>query len=84
MAHFAELDNENKVLQVIVVANYECLDQDGKENEILGTTFCHRLLGGRWIQTSYNATTRGRFASIGDLYDETNDVFVSPVYPVSE
>jgi hypothetical protein len=35
-------------------------------------------LGGRWIQTSYNANIRGKFAGIGDTYDEANDVFVSP------
>jgi hypothetical protein len=77
MAHFAELDNDNLVLRVIVVSNDECIDQDGNENEVLGTTYCHRLLGGRWVQTSYNAKMRGQYAGIGDLYDEATDLFMT-------
>lgn len=77
MAHFAQLDENNTVLRVIVVNNGDCLDADGQESEAVGTTFCESLLGGRWVQTSYNANFRGKYAGIGDLYDSVADEFVS-------
>lgn len=77
MAHFAELDNTNTVLRVIVVSDDDCKDQDGNENEAIGALFCHRLLGGRWVQTSYNARIRGQYAGIGDIYDPVADEFVT-------
>lgn len=78
MAHFAQIDSKNIVQQVIVVSDDDCLDQDGNENEAIGALFCHNLLGGRWIQTSYNGNIRGCYAGIGFWYDEINDVFVPP------
>jgi len=78
MAHFAELSENNTVLRVIVVANEDNQDQDGKENEVIGAKYCHDLLGGRWIQTSYNGNMRGRFAGIGYLYDPIKDEFIEP------
>lgn len=77
MAHFAELDNENKVLRVIVVNNLQLL-VDGIESEQKGIDFCVSLLGGRWIQTSYNNNFRGKYASIGDIYDLDKDIFIRP------
>lgn len=79
MAHFAQLDENNIVTQVIVVSNNDCLDQYGIENETIGALFCHNLLGGRWVQTSYNGNIRGIYAGIGYWYDETNDLFVAPI-----
>jgi hypothetical protein len=81
MAHFAQLDESNIVTQVIVVHNNELLS-NGVESEARGVDFCQTLLGGRWIQTSYNGTIRGKFAAIGDTYDETNNVFTSPIVEV--
>ena len=79
MAHFAELDENNVVLQVIVVHNNELMDTDGTENEAKGVQFCNSLFGhNNWIQTSYNANMRKQFAGIGYTYDDVNDVFVSP------
>jgi hypothetical protein len=78
MAHFAELDKNNTVKQVIVVHNNELLDENGNESEQKGIDFCVNLLGGAWIQTSYNANFRGNFAGIGSLYDPVNDVFITP------
>jgi hypothetical protein len=75
MAHFAELDETNTVIRVIVVHNNELLD-NGVESEQKGIDFCHNLLGGRWIQTSYNGTFRGRFCGTGDFYDQALDEFV--------
>jgi hypothetical protein len=79
MAHFAEIDNNNIVLRVIVVNNEDCLDQYNNESEIVGAAFCHKLLGGRWIQTSYNANIRGKYASPNDTYDSIQDIFINPI-----
>lgn len=76
MAHFAEVNPNNVVQRVIVVANENCLDSDGNESEVVGAAFCERLLGGRWLQTSYNGRIRGTYAGIGYTYDPSADVFV--------
>lgn len=78
MAHFAELDENNIVLRVIVLHNNECKDQDGNENEAIGALFCHNLLGGRWKQTSYNSRIRKNYAGLNYKYDEQRDAFISP------
>ena len=78
MAHFTEIDETNPVLRVIVVADSDCLDQYGEEAEAIGALFCHRLLGGRWLQTSYNGRIRAKYAAIGDTYAESVDQFTSP------
>jgi hypothetical protein len=67
MAHWAEIDANNIVLRVTVGDNNEPDE---------GYQWLVDNLGGRWIKTSYNATIRGKFAGIGDTYDEVNDVFV--------
>lgn len=79
MAHFAQLDDNNIVTQVIVVANEELL-LDGVENETKGILFCKSLLGEdtRWVQTSYNSTIRKNYAGIGFTYDPVNDYFFAP------
>lgn len=86
MAHFARLDTDNKITQVVVISNLECLDQDGKESEEVGVAFCKTLYGAdsRWVQTSYSAKIRGKYAGPGDIYDDVNDVFVSPDPVVTE
>jgi hypothetical protein len=76
MAHFAQLNDENVVTQVIVVANAELID-NGVESETKGIAFCESLLGGRWVQTSYSGSIRKRFAGIGYRYEADADVFVS-------
>lgn len=78
MAHFAQLDENNKVLQVIVVHNAELLDESGNESEQKGIDFCVNLLGGRWIQTSYNGNIRKNYAGIDYIYDPIRDAFISP------
>ena len=79
MAHFAQLDSNNKVLQVIVVANEELLFE-GVENETQGVIFCRSLFGGdtNWRQTSYNGNIRKNYAGVGYTYDETLDAFYAP------
>lgn len=80
MAHFAELDENNIVLRVIVVSNEQIKDQWGREREVIGVAFCQSLFGveTRWVQTSYNGSFRGKFAGAGDLYDPIADVFLTP------
>ena len=79
MAHFAQLDENNVVTQVIVVANDELL-LDGVENETKGIMFCKSLLGEdtRWVQTSYNGNIRKNYAGIGYTYDPVADHFFAP------
>jgi len=79
MAHFAELDENNVVKQVIVVHNNELIDSEGNENEAKGVQFCNSLFGHTsWVQTSYNNNMRKQFAGTGFTYDDINDVFVEP------
>ncbi len=78
MAHFAQLNEENLVTQVIVVANQDTADKDGVENEAIGIAFCTSLLGGNWKQTSYNGKIRKNYAGIGYKYDATLDAFIPP------
>ena len=78
MAHFAQLNEENIVLQVIVVSNQDTADKDGVEDEAIGAAFCNNLLGGRWIQTSYNGNIRKNYAGIGYKYDADLDAFIPP------
>ena len=78
MAHFAELDENNVVLRVIVVANADTADGDGNEVEAIGAGFCDDLLGGTWKQTSYNNNIRRRFAGKGYTYDADRDAFITP------
>ena len=79
MAHFAKIDENNVVTQVIVVDNKDITDPfTGQEDEILGIAFCKKLLGGNWVQTSYNNNLRVRYAGIGYTYNKALDAFVPP------
>ena len=78
MAHFAELDSNNVVLRVVVVANKDTSDASGVEKESIGEAFCERLFGGNWVQTSYNGNFRKRYAGIGYKYDAGRDAFITP------
>jgi hypothetical protein len=78
MAHFAELDENNVVKRVIVVANADTADANGNEVESIGVAFCQKLLGGNWKQTSYNGNMRKNYAGIGYAYRADIDAFVAP------
>lgn len=71
MAHWAELDDNNVVLRVLVGDNN---DPNGDE----GYQWLLDNLGGRWVKTSYNASIRKNFAGIGYTYDEALDAFIPP------
>lgn len=71
MSHWAEIDNENKVIRVVVGDNN---DPNGDE----GYQWLLDNLGGTWIKTSYNGNIRKRFAGVGYIYDEQRDAFLEP------
>tara|TARA_R110000796_G_scaffold251414_1_gene382723 strand:+ start:483 stop:905 length:423 start_codon:yes stop_codon:yes gene_type:complete len=81
MAHFAQIDSDSIVTQVIVVADSDAAKDASQSwstwNEAGGIAFCRSLLGAdtNWVQTSYNNNIRFRYAGIGMKYDSTNDVF---------
>ena len=77
MAHFAKVLN-NLVTQVVVVDNKDILDAGGVESEEVGAKFCADLLGGTWVQTSYNGNIRKNFAFTDAVYDEARDAFIQP------
>lgn len=77
MAHWAELDENNIVIRVTVGDNN---DPNGDE----GHKWLVDNLGGTWIQTSFNANIRGKFAGIGDTYDQELDIFVAPYVEPTE
>ncbi len=75
MAHFALVDNTNIVREVIVIANDDCGNLDFPESEPVGQAFIASLgFTGEWLQTSYHANFRGKYAGIGDTWDGTNFV----------
>ena len=78
MAHFAQLDANNVVTQVIVVGNSDTADANGVEKEHIGAAFCEKLFGGNWKQTSYNGSIRKNYAGIGYTYNADIDAFVPP------
>lgn len=71
MAHFAEIDSNNKVLRVLVVHN----DLEHRGAEFLSKDLG---LGGVWLQTSYNGNIRKNYAGIGYTYDSVRDAFIAP------
>ena len=77
MSHFAKIDENNVVTQVIVV-DKDTADAFGVEKEYIGAAFCERLLGGTWKQTSYNANFRKNYAGIGYTFDAARDAFIPP------
>ena len=78
MAHFAAIDENNTVTQVIVVDNKDTSDAAGVEKEHIGAAFCEKLFGGTWKQTSYNGNFRKNYAGIGYTYNADIDAFVPP------
>ena len=89
MAHFAKIGLNSKVLAVHVVADKDCLNGDGIEDEEVGRQFLERIHHYPfWIQTSYNTkggihrsgdnskALRGNYAGIGMTYDEDNNIFI--------
>jgi hypothetical protein len=80
MAHFAQLDKYNNVVQVIVVNNEDILDSNNNESEEVGINFCKSIFGADtiWKQTSYNNTFRYNYAILNGYYDPNADAFIAP------
>ena len=90
MAHFAELDESNNVINVVVVADKDTAEVPnnsidgfrnvkGREVESIGIDFLESVFGHRrFVQTSYNNKMRKQYASVGDTYDAAKDKFVRP------
>ena len=87
MAHYAKLGANNKVIAVHVVADKDCLNADGIEDEEVGRQFLERIHSWPlWKKTSYNTFNnthrlggtpfRGNYAGMGMTYDEDNDIFI--------
>ena len=82
MAHFAELNNSNEVLRVVVISNDD-VDSHGGELSSEAETFVasivpHSTDGTAWKQTSYNDNFRKQYAGIGDTFDTSKDKFIKP------
>lgn len=71
MAHWAEIDENNTVLRVVVTDNNDPAGDEGYQWLIDN-------LGGAWIKTSYNANIRKNYAGIGFTYDTERDAFIPP------
>lgn len=80
MAHFAQLDENNVVLQVVVVNNEDVGNLEFPESEPLGVAFLQQLFGAEtiWKQTSYNHKFRNNYAIITGTYHPELDAFVNP------
>lgn len=83
MAHFVKIEN-GIVVDTVVVANEDCGGCDFPESEPIGKGFLASIgLTGEWLQTSYHANFRGRYAGIGFSYDPVLDEFFEPVDPLT-
>ena len=83
MAHFARIE-DGVVREIVVLKNEVIATSAGNDSETKGKKFLQGLLGAdtEWVQTSYSAAFRGKYAGIGDLWDGTN--FTSPEPPPAE
>ena len=69
MSHWAEIDESNKVIRVLVGDNNEPDEGEAFMNS----------LGGTWVKTSYNGTIRYNYAGVGYEYDPIDDAFIAPI-----
>ena len=77
MAHWAEIDENSKVLRVTVGDNNDPAGDEGYQ-------WLVDNLGGTWIKTSYNGNIRKNFAGIGSTYDSVRDAFIPPKPEIGE
>lgn len=77
MAHFAKINKNNIVTEVVVVDNENLLDKNSQEQEEIGIEFCRSVFGvdTTWVQTSYNGSIRYNYATIGSIWDANNNAF---------
>jgi len=82
MAHFAELDINNKVLRVLTACNQDIANNGGEQSEQAALHFQSlnkfSETGVKWVQTSYNNNFRKQYAGIGDTFDSIKNKFIRP------
>lgn len=85
MAHFARVNDNNEVLEVIVISNGDCGGGEFPQSEPIGQEFIASLgIGGTWLQTSYNGNFRGRYAGPTMFYAPDIDEFVYPIIELDQ
>jgi hypothetical protein len=72
MSHWAEIDENNKVIRVTVGDNNDPAGDEGYQ-------WLLDNLGGTWVKTSYNGNIRYNYAGIGYTYDPIADAFIPPM-----
>jgi len=79
MAHFAQLDKNNIITNIIVVNNNELLDENGNEIEQKGIDLCQSIFGQdtKWIQTSIHGNFRKNYASLDGVYNKELNAFIA-------
>tara|TARA_R100000908_G_C3714205_1_gene119626 strand:+ start:84 stop:560 length:477 start_codon:yes stop_codon:yes gene_type:complete len=79
MAHFAEIDSNNKVIRVLAGCNIDVDAHGGDQSDTAAEQFATVVPlsenGIKWIQTSYNNNFRGNFAGENFEWDEVNNIF---------
>ncbi len=83
MAHYAFLDNNNVVTEVITGVDENIIQTDTDGTQVGGNTeawetFYGNFRGQVCKRTSYNANIRGKYAGIGDTYNAEEDIFIAP------
>ena len=82
MAHFAELNNSNEVLRVVVISNDDVNanggDYSSSAETFVSTIVPHASGGNQWKQTSYNGNARKQYAGIGDTFNASKNKFIKP------
>ena len=89
MAHFAQLDDNNLVKNILVIDNEDIKNDGGVETESLGVSICQRVVDdstSNWKQCSYNQNMRGNYPGMGWKYltgvrtlgVASTDVFIEP------
>jgi len=75
MAHYAQVDSSDVVVQVLVMDN----DKETNEGEAACISWLQTYVhGDKWVKTSYNNNIRKQYAGAGYTYDSTKDKFISP------
>jgi len=82
MAHFAEIDSNNKVIRVLVACNQDIANNGGEQSEQAAKAF-EKVVplsenGIKWVQTSYNNNFRKQFSSKNYTYDSIKNIFIKP------
>tara|TARA_S200002703_G_scaffold157850_2_gene166753 strand:+ start:524 stop:949 length:426 start_codon:yes stop_codon:yes gene_type:complete len=95
MAHFAKIDENNFVINVVTLNDSDMLDSENNPSETVGQNYLqthNNWPSNLWIQTSYNTKEgkhllggtpfRGNYAVVGGTWDSVNNIFL-PEKPYS-